>query len=183
MILYIGFTQYRVTMSKQKYSIIACGYTSRLVNYFAFDIIEEKSSDSQDKYHSNGVYRISHSHSTEKNKYEHIQDDDDCLEISDIDTFLSNCIFIKDGLWGKGLYKLGDDGVINDIIELLNTRTRRFEIDGIICFKSDDYETYINILEQCHFCAFCNMESVSNITTIENDNTILTVYDLDTESG
>ena len=167
--------------SKTEYCIIASGYTARLINYFAFDeIILEKSSDT-----NNNIFRVSHKNFNKNILQKIINKNADYNSPSkdEIMSFLEDSIFIDDSLWGKGLYKLGDDDEINKIKNILDTNS--LKLDGIICFKSNGINciNYINILEKCNFCYGCNVGNIYDIVTCETDTIKLTIYHLDTESG
>jgi len=162
--------------------VISSGYTSRLVKLLGFDNLELIKKDETYKkgdMHKNSIYKISCSKESEE--YKNIVEICDNIFLNDDDTMplIDNFVFIKDGLWGKGLYYVTDDNVD----KILNMLTDTY---GTICFKCTntfDAIKYIGCLEKLNFCAFFGTNSICNIEIIEKDDIKILVLSVDAESG
>lgn len=168
------------------YVVIRTGYTARLVNKLAFNNIDVINEAMSNELYKNGVYRISHSYSTVEKRDLHIQSvvqfDDffETYEIS-IDKFIDNCLFINDGLWGNGLYKVGDDTEIDKVLNVL--KLNDINTTGIVCLKCNtrsDIIGYLGTLKDLHYC---NMVEYCGDEYVDTDEMIITIVEYDTESG
>lgn len=160
----------------EKYMIIACGYTSRLINKLEFDVIKDNDNNMILKHKWKTL-------SDAKHCYKNIRDNT-FLVNETIDIFFEDLVFISDGLWGDGLYRHDNKDLVDNILNMIEGKIQR---DGIICFKGSSYAEYIMILENCDFCYGCNLDSIEFDRSIyindDNNNIQISVFYLDTESG
>jgi hypothetical protein len=162
--------------------VINSGYTKRLVALLGFDmsiLIKKDEKYKEGDMHQNSIYEISCS--KESKEYENLVEICENIFMMEDDTvpLLDNFVFIKDTLWGKGIYYVND----NNVDKILNMIT---DNDGIICFKcTNTFEAIQNVtvLKELDYCAYGGTNSICDIEIIEKDDIKILVLTLDTESG
>lgn len=198
-----------IKISNLDYVIINSGYTARLVKRLAYNNITViKENTSEDTYNKNGVYRIKHvikggnDSDDEKSNEEECDDEEseeedeiyysimDRTELSfkdfdwkeQVDLLINNCMFINDGLWGNGLYKIGDDATIDLILKAQGDTQHR----GTICYKCGSLGYAMRIIDVLQKVSYCYGLETGAITEIEyhhENNLKIAIISLDTESG
>jgi len=169
----------KITIEKFDYLIIQSGYTSRLLKKWDIHIIDTIKPESDTKAaRGDGIFIISQ---TNRNSSDDSDDSDD--ELVDV---LNSMLFIKDGLWGSGLYKMEDrEQDIETVLGILEKNG--VDWDGTICFKTDSgiplldqYPIIKHMLEEAQYCFGGNMYS---ITYLEEDGKSVCIIKHDCESG
>ena len=178
------------TTNNITHCVIYSGYTGRLVQRFGFDNLEliQKDDIKINDLRTNNIYKINLPEEIEQTEeYDNFVDAYYNVFISreddDDDTPFKDFIFIKDTLWGKGLYYVDNHNVEN-ILNLLTDA--KIENDGIICYKCTnmfDAIKYITVLEKLGHCAFFGTSSIYGVTIIEKNDMKLLVILVDAESG
>ena len=104
-----------------------------------------------------------------------------CIDEDEDDT--APCVlYIKDKLWGKGMYEFGN---VDDIAYVEKQLREKYSInlDGIIVFRCNAllfaFEI-IGILKECHFCGCFGYNNIYKMTCIDNE---ILVIEIDAESG
>lgn len=168
----------KIKIKNFDYLVIKSGYTSRLLNKWNFESITTIKPESDEKsLRGDGIFSIS-----QPNRCFTNNDDEDEL-FNDI---MDSILFINDGLWGKGLYKMENkEEDINVVLDTLNKNDEEF--DGVICFKSyndmtllTDYYDIKSLLEESEYCVFGNIYA---ITYLEENGTRVCIIEHDCESG
>lgn len=179
------------TTNNITHCVIYSGYTGRLVRLFGFDnleLIQKDNKHDKNDPRTNNIYKINLSTKMEQTKeynnfvdiyYDIFLSSEDDSE----DTPLKDFMFIKDTLWGKGLYYVDNHNVEN-ILNLLTEA--KIQNDGIVCYKCTnmfDAIKYIKVLEKLHHCALFCASSIYDIQIIEQNDMKILVVMVDSESG
>lgn len=168
----------KFTIEKFDYLLIQSGYTSRLLTKLGLEITDVIKQETDPKAaRGDGIFTIS-PHG------QYINDEDSDEILFDV---IDRILFIRDGLYGNGLYKMdGKEQYIKTVFRILDKNS--VDCDGTICFKTDKgglplLDHYLDIkqtLEETGYCFFGNMYSV---TYLEEDGKSVCIIKHDCESG
>lgn len=152
------------------YLVIDSGYTALLISNFGFNNCELIMTDLS--VPRNGEYRLSHTNKSNlydircRNELNHVED-------QDLIEFMETCLLIYDGVWGNGLYRIGNNDDIDKLLHIINTK--EISTLGIICFKCKnrlDIMKRIGILQQF---GFARLHKHVDTEYIEMDGTLVAV--------
>ena len=185
----------KTTISEYDYLIMNTGYTFRLLDRLGLQVIEtEKENTNKNDYKKNGIFKIEigldqeHEKQVEIQSEYHDSDDIDFIYDGDIKSFNKEIIFIRDGSWGNGLYKMKDkDEDFDKVIKILEKNFKKKELNGVICFKKNGSKhnfcrinEYTQMLRDANYCCLFDMES---ICLLEEDDIKICIVNFDSESG
>jgi len=114
------------------YLVVDSGYTALLILQLGFNKVKLIKQDESIGSLKTDVQRLIHDGVDackvikERNLLDGIDD-------TDIIEFINSCIFIYDGVWGAGLYKIGDDDEVDRLVKIL--KDTGHSVFGLICFR------------------------------------------------
>jgi len=146
------------------YVVINTGYTARLVDS-----------------HKEKFFKKIHERYYEK----HCLDDLDEAEVKETMENLGyiNMLFVFDEQWGDGLYKMGDDKEIYQVIDILK-KLGKYE-SGIACFKCNlnNHSVLNKVVLDSTYCNVFEIIDTKLIISDCKDAPIIMLCEYDTESG
>lgn len=178
------------------YYIIKTGYTSRLLDKLNYDI-KEKCKNTGTEYRSNGVYNISNEivplctrvlSQEEKDEESDLTIDE--LYTDDVEEnkkyLLKRTLFIKDGLWGDGIYIVNDcENICKKITDILDQSDINY--DGTICLGDLGLGNVLKCIEilgnNLRYCGCLEVCGLYEINYIEKNGLKICMLTFDSESG